>query len=179
MPVINAFFMLTLGFSLSFVERQMIYPDASAHFTASAKGFDQRCRFEKLDKQTIFVKQFISAAILLPLSFFAGCNASKAPEAQAPPATPAASAATISASPNPVSIGEGPGTTTVSWNTGDGSAGEVFVLEDGAPEKMFAMGPAGSASAPWIQAGKTFEFRLYAGSDHAKMLAKTQVTGQK
>jgi hypothetical protein len=126
-----------------------------------------------------FMKQFISAAILLPLFFLAGCNASKAPEAEVPPATPAASLPTISASPNPVSIGEGPGTTTVSWNTGDGSDGQVFVSEDGAPEKMFAIGPAGSAPAQWIQAGKTFEFRLYAGSDHAKVLAKTQVTGQK
>jgi hypothetical protein len=27
--------------------------------------------------------------------------------------------------------------------------------------------------------GKTYEFRLYAGTEHTKMLAKTQVTGQK
>ena len=122
----------------------------------------------------------MSAAILLPLLFFAGCNPSTAPEAEeAPPTSPGASGATITASPNPVSIGEGTGTTTVTWNTGDGSAGQVFVSENGAPDRMFASGPSGSVAAPWIQAGITYEFRLYAGTEHTKMLAKTQVTGQK
>jgi hypothetical protein len=125
------------------------------------------------------MKQFVSAAILLPLLFFGGCNPSTAPESKAPPASPAASAATITASPNPVSLGEGPGTTTVTWNTGDGSVGQLYVSEDGGSETMFASGSAGSAPAPWIQAGKTFEFRLYAGTEHAKMVAKTQVTGHK
>ena len=125
------------------------------------------------------MKRFIlTIAILLPL-FFAACGPPKNPQANTPPASPAASAATISASPNPVAIGEGPGTTTVTWSMGDGSAGQIFVSEDGGPETMFASGPAGSAPAPWIQAGKTFEFRLYAGTEHAKMLAKTQVTGHK
>jgi hypothetical protein len=125
------------------------------------------------------MKQFISAAILLHLFFFAGCNPQKAPEAKAPPASPATSAATITASPNPVSLAEGPGTTIITWNTGDGSAGQVYVSEDGAPETLFASGATGSAPAPWIQAGKRFEFRLYAGTEHARVLAKTQVTGQK
>lgn len=124
------------------------------------------------------MKKFVSASILLPLFFFAGCNA--APEAEeAPLASPAASAATITASPNPVAVGEGPGTTTVTWNTGDGSAGQVFVSENGAPDRVFASGPSGSVAAPWIQAGSTFEFRLYAGTEHAKVLAKMQVTAHK
>jgi hypothetical protein len=116
------------------------------------------------------MKQLISAAILLLLFFFAGCNASKAPEASGP---------TITASPNPVSTGGRNGTTTVTWNTGDGTQGQVFVSVDGGQEGMFASGPSGSAPAGWIQAGKTFEFRLYAGTEHAKVLSKTQVTGQK
>ena len=126
------------------------------------------------------MKRFIpTIAILLPLFFFAACGPSKNPEANVSAASPAASAATITASPNPVSIGEGPGTTTITWNTGDGTTGQVYVSEDGAPERIFAQGPSGSAPAPWIQAGKTFEFRLYAGTEHAKVLAKTQVTGRK
>jgi len=158
----------------------MIYPDASARFTALAKGFDQICQFEKLEKQTIFMKQFIlNIAILLPLFFFAGCNASKPPEAQAPPATPAASAATITASPNPVPAGEGAGTTTITWSTGDGTAGQVYVSVDGEPETLFGSDASGSAPAPWIKAGKMYEFRLYAGTQHATVLAKTQVTRQK
>jgi hypothetical protein len=128
------------------------------------------------------MRRFIpTIAILLPLFFFAACGPSKHPEAEAntSAASPAASAATITASPNPVPISEGPGTTTITWNTGDGTAGQVYVSEDGAPDRMFASGPSGSVAAPWIQAGKTFEFRVYAGTEHAKVLAKTQVTGRK
>lgn len=126
------------------------------------------------------MKRFISTiAILLPLFFFAACGPSKNPEANSSAASPAAPDATITASPNPVTTGEGPGTTTITWNTGDRTMGQVYVSEDGAPETLFAAGPTGSAPAPWIQAGKTFEFRLYAGTEHAKVLAKIQVTGRK
>lgn len=118
-------------------------------------------------------------AILLPLFFFAACGPSKTPETNASAASPAASAATITASPNPVTTGEGSGTATITWNTGDGTTGQVYVSEDGAPETLFAAAPTGSEPAPWIRAGKTFEFRLYAGTEHAKVLAKTQVTGRK
>jgi hypothetical protein len=127
------------------------------------------------------MKRFISTiAILLPLFFFAACGPSKSPEATASAASPAASSATITASPNPVTTGEGPGTTTITWNTGDSATtGQVYVSEDGRPERLWAEAPTGSGSAPWIQVGKTFEFRLYAGTEHAKVLAKIQVTGRK
>jgi hypothetical protein len=126
------------------------------------------------------MKRFIrTTAVLLPLFFLAACNPSKTPEANVPSESPGASTATITASPNPVLVGQGPGTTTVSWNTGDGSGGQVYVSVDGGPEALFAGGPPGSAPVPWIEAGKTFEFRLYAGTEHTKMLAKTQVTGRK
>src|SRR4029077_5752912 len=127
------------------------------------------------------MKPFISRiAILLPLFFFAACGPSKSPEANASAASPAAAAATITASPNPVTTAEGPGTTTITWNTGDSTTtGQVYVSEDGGPEKLWAEASTGSGSAPWIQAGKTFEFRLYAGTEHAKVLAKIQVTGRK
>ena len=118
-------------------------------------------------------------AILLALFFFAACGPSKSPEANASAASSAAPAATITASPNPVATCEGSGITTITWNTGDGTTGQVYVSEDGAPETLFTSGPPGSAPAPWIRAGKTFEFRLYAGTEHAKVLAKTQVTGRK
>ena len=84
------------------------------------------------------MKRFIPAiAILLPLFFFAACGPSKNPEANASAGSAAASAATITASPNPVTIGEGPGNTTITWNTGDGTTGQVYVSEDGAPETTF------------------------------------------
>jgi hypothetical protein len=126
------------------------------------------------------VKRFTwTTAVLLPLFFLAACSPSKSPDANAPSASPGASTATITAAPNPVSTGGRNGTTTVTWNTGDGNQGQIFVSVDGGPEGMFASGPSGSAPAGWIQAGKTFEFRLYAGTEHARVLAKTQVTGQK
>jgi hypothetical protein len=126
------------------------------------------------------MKRFIpTAALLLLLCFFAACNSSKSPDANVPSPSPAASAATITASPNPVPAGEGARTTTVTWKTADGTTGQVYVSEDNAPESIFAAGPRGSAPAPWIQPGKTYEFRLYAGTGHATVLAKTQVKSQK
>ena len=123
------------------------------------------------------MKRFIPpVAILLPLFFFGACGPSKNPVVNASAASPAARTPTITASPNPVTIGEGRGNTTITWNTGDGTTGRVYVSEDGAPETLFTEGPTGSAPAPWIKPGKTFEFRLYAGTEHAKVLAKTQVT---
>jgi hypothetical protein len=145
-----------------------------------ATRLDKRALFEKHHKQRIFMKRFIPRiTILLPLLSFAACGPSKSPEANASVASPAASAATIAASPNPVTTGEAPGTTTITWNTGDGSMGQVYVSEDGTPENLFATAPKGSAPAPWIRAGKMFEFSLYAGTEHAKVLAKTRVTGRK
>lgn len=126
------------------------------------------------------MKRFsLTIAILLPLFFFAICGPAKNSEADAQAASPAASAATITASPNPVTTGEGPGTTTITWNTGDGTTGQIYVSEDGGPERLFTAGPKGSLPAPWIQTGKTFDFSLYAGTEHTKVLAKVQVTGRK
>jgi hypothetical protein len=137
---------------------------------------DEKLTVREAAEANYFMKRFIrTTAVVFPLLFFSACNPSKAPEAT----SPGASTATITASPNPVSASQGPGTTTVTWNTGDGSAGQVYVSKDGAAEALFAGGPSGSAAAPWIEAGKTFEFRLYAGTEPTKMLAKTQVTGQK
>ena len=149
-------------------------------FAALPSELTKSQRFEKLHKEVTFMKRFIRlTAVVLPLFFLAACNPSKAPEATAPSGSPGASTATVTASPNPVPVGQGPGTTTVSWNTGDGSGGQVYVSSDGGEEAIFASGPPGSAAAPWIEAGKTYEFRLYAGTEHTKLLAKTQVTSQK
>jgi 2-polyprenyl-3-methyl-5-hydroxy-6-metoxy-1,4-benzoquinol methylase len=81
----------------------------------------------------------------------------------------------LSANPNPVPAGSGPGTVTIKWTTGDGTDGKVFVAAAGAQESEFASGPTGSFDATWIQTGVTYEFRLY-NSDHTKQLAKVTVT---
>jgi hypothetical protein len=82
----------------------------------------------------------------------------------------------ITANPNPVPAGAGKATTTITWTTGNGSVGQVYVA-DGKREKLFATGAEGSKEAPWIQAGITHEFSLYAGQEHAgKPLASVTVT---
>jgi len=131
------------------------------------------------------MKATISIAAVVICLFFAACDSSKHPKAATgttkPEATAAASripqtAPTISATPNPVPTGSGIGTTTISWTTGDRSNGQVYVSADGQAEQIFATAPQGSANAAWVQAGKSYEFRLY-GADHAKLLGKVVVTG--
>jgi hypothetical protein len=81
-------------------------------------------------------------------------------------------APSLSASPNPVPAGEGPGQTTISWKSVDG---KVYVSMNGREELLFAGSPRGSQQANWIAAGSTHEFRLY-DKDHKQLLAKVTVT---
>jgi hypothetical protein len=131
-------------------------------------------------KRNIFMKRFnLTVAVLLPLCFFAGCKPSENPGASASPANPAPSGSMITASPNPVPAGEEPGITTITWNTGDGTMGQVYVSADGAEESVFAGAPQGSSTANWIVAGSSYRFRLYKGTEREKLLAETTVTRQK
>jgi hypothetical protein len=81
----------------------------------------------------------------------------------------------LRASPNPVPAGEGPGKTIISWDTADGSIGNVYVSIDGGKESLFADSCRGTAVADWIQTGSTYEFRLY-DSGHTELLANVTVT---
>jgi hypothetical protein len=83
--------------------------------------------------------------------------------------------ASLTASPNPVPIGDGVGKTTVTWDTADGSIGKVFVSINNAQEVLFADGRRGSAPAHWIETGSNYEFRLY-NSDRTELLATLVVT---
>jgi hypothetical protein len=68
------------------------------------------------------------------------------------------------------------GKTTISWTTGDGSEGQVYVSENGQAEQFFSWNaPHGSGDAPWVQAGRSYEFHLYDAA-HAKLLSKVVVT---
>ena len=148
-----------------------------------------------------FRKNFVFANLLLIVCLLAGCsgnnpgpspnpsNISSAENVNATSTQPSptatnspspAVAASITASPNPVPAGKGFGKTTVTWNTGDGSIGQVYVSVNGEQEKIFADGrPQGSLDAPWIGAGATYEFRLYSGKDHKKLLASVKVIRDK
>src|SRR4029077_20040392 len=81
----------------------------------------------------------------------------------------------ISAFPNPVPACEKMGTTTIRWDTGDAGDGKVYVSTNGQEESLFAGGRQGVATADWIQAGSTYEFRLY-DSSHTRLLDKVSVT---
>ena len=81
----------------------------------------------------------------------------------------------LSARPNPAPAGEGLGKTMISWDTADGSIGNVYVSMDGGKESLFADSRRGTAVADWIKAGSNYEFRLY-DSDHKQLLAKVTVT---
>jgi IS5 family transposase len=87
--------------------------------------------------------------------------------------------AVIRAAPNPVPAGAGLGATTIRWDTGDGSLGQVYIAENGVESKMLAQGAKGSKEVRWIKSGTTYEFRLYAGKERATLLGKVVVTRNK
>ncbi|MSQ23385.1 MAG: hypothetical protein EXR58_02365 [Chloroflexi bacterium] len=100
-----------------------------------------------------------------------------APVVAAPPPPAASSGAILSASPNPVPAGSTSGTTTVNWDTGDGSMGQVYVWQKGGGEVPFGQGGKGALPAPWIHTGWTYEFRLYQGTAKLNRLRTLTVTG--
>jgi hypothetical protein len=85
----------------------------------------------------------------------------------------------LTATPNPVPAGTDKGKTTIAWSTGNGSLGQVYVSDNSKPESLFATGSKGSKEAPWIQGGHTYDFRLYAGSEHTQVLLNVTVTRSK
>jgi DNA-directed RNA polymerase subunit RPC12/RpoP len=86
----------------------------------------------------------------------------------------------ITANPNPVPAGpEKFGKTTITWDTGDGSIGQVYVSVNAGEERRFAGGRSkGSLDAAWIGKGQ-HDFRLYAGKEHKTLLASVTVTRSK
>lgn len=82
----------------------------------------------------------------------------------------------LTATPNPVPAGSGYGSTTITFSTGDGSVGQVWVSEDGLPEALFAQGAGHSQLAPWIGSGSTYVFTLYQGTTHSTVLRTVTVT---
>ncbi len=106
-------------------------------------------------------------------------STSTAADSAAPSTETSKGSADISADPNPVS-GEGElGETTITWDTKSAKSGEVYVTKGDGPEKLFGSGSSGSKKVKWISAKVRYEFRLYEGSDHSKLLSKVQVTRKK
>jgi hypothetical protein len=98
----------------------------------------------------------------------------------APPDTESSAVPQISASPNPVPAGPHKGKTTITWSAGEGNTGEVYLVTRDGTEKLFG-GHArkGQQEAAFINADRVYEFRLYEGKEHAKLLASVNVTREK
>ena len=110
---------------------------------------------------------------LVGLPVVAGCSwKTPTPADYVPPDLP--SEAWVIAIPNPIPAGRGPGKTIVTWHTGDGSPGQVYVSVGGGPERLFSTNP--SPQEATISTRDVYEFRLYAGTDHATRLATAQVS---
>jgi hypothetical protein len=117
--------------------------------------------------------------LALVLSYSVGCSKSSeksTDQTGAMSSTAAAACAWIKAEPNPVPAGSGMGTTKISWDTGNGSAAQVYLLVANQPETLFAAGHKGEKDAPWISKGHRYEFLLYASTDHQRVLARITVT---
>jgi hypothetical protein len=92
-------------------------------------------------------------------------------------APPTQSGPWIKAIPNPVPIpaGSDQGTTTISWDTVDGSDAQVFLRVAGKPDKIFSGGSRNQQDANWIMKGKDYDFILFAGKEHQKELARVTI----
>ena len=94
----------------------------------------------------------------------------------------AVSSAALVAVPNPArTVGDGFATAYVGWTIGDRadrSTGQVYVTYGSRPEQLFADRPAGCSTAPWI-GDNIYDFRLYAGQNRARSLAKVSIELQR
>jgi hypothetical protein len=69
------------------------------------------------------------------------------------------------------------GTPMMSWDTGDGTLGQVYASTAALSESLAAQGSAGIVEVPWMAAGQTYNLRLYRGTDHSAVAAQTTVVG--
>jgi hypothetical protein len=121
----------------------------------------------------LIIFNFCQSLVLACVLFVGGCSWKPAtPSDYLPSEEPGE--AWIIALPNPVPAGRGPGKTIVTWYTGDGSPGQVYVSIGGAPEQLFSTNPSHHEAT--ITGKGDYEFRLYAGTDHSTRLGTVKVT---
>jgi len=80
----------------------------------------------------------------------------------------------LAAEPNPLPPDRD--STTISWKTGDGSWGDVYLAVDAATEVMFAGGPEGTQQSPTMLPDHTYIFRLYTVAEPRTLLAEARVS---
>jgi hypothetical protein len=133
-------------------------------------------RFEKLYRCATRVGRLNGVTLLALLS---GCGLlSTCDRTRRPTTDSAARKPVLSANPNPVPSGdieEPLGTTTITWDTGNGAVGELYVKVNREPEKFMSRAPSGTQEVHWIQFDSLYEFRLYS-KKRSKLLATLEVT---
>ena len=132
-------------------------------------------RFEKLYRCSTRFARLNGATLLTVLC---GCVLSTCDRTRPLTTDGAKGKAVLSASPNPVPSGdiEKPlGTTTITWDTGNGAAGDLYVKVNREREKFMSRAPRGTHEVPWIQFDSFYEFRLYS-KKRSKLLATLEVT---
>src|SRR5437762_11036112 len=85
-------------------------------------------------------------------------------------------AARITATPEGVKVSDDSASTDISWNTGDGSMGFVFVTANGRPPVLVATGNEGSRVISWIRRGN-YVFQLYGDAGRRTLLSSVNVSG--
>jgi len=88
----------------------------------------------------------------------------------------ASGAPVITAKPEHMPVTRESGSTEIQWDTGNGSAGFVFVTASDHKTVLFATGAKGSLVAPWIRAGD-YLFELYGDKERRTLLASVTVSG--
>ncbi len=145
---------------------------SNAELTSSQ---EQSCKSRRVHNSRAKISARFTSALLgsfICLAFITCHNARR----QA--AEDAASKPVLSATPNPVPTGglDKPlGRTTITWDTGNGTAGDLYVKVDRDPEKFIARAPSGRREVRWIHFDSIYEFRLY-NQKHSKLLATLTVT---
>jgi hypothetical protein len=67
------------------------------------------------------------------------------------------------------------GVSSLQWNTGDGSVGEVYVSDNQGPAKLLAAGADGVASMPWLTPEHEYLFQLYGDRERRRILATLRI----
>jgi hypothetical protein len=88
-------------------------------------------------------------------------------------AQPGAITGKISATPNPISFGQG--CVVISWETNDPAGAEVRVSTSPGHEQLVIQGQSGQTEIPWIVDSTIYDFRLYAASQPQTPIDSVQV----
>lgn len=140
-----------------------------------------KCFHERQRDRPVLLKiRSVLAGLVVCVAIYSG-NASvldAAPEQNSSGSNSAgvSRAPSITANPQRVMLDDGTGKTEITWDTGNGAVGFVFVTEENRKPVAFASGSRGKQAAPWIKE-HSYLFELYGDDQRQTLLAKVAVSG--